>query len=53
MAEELEKESLTDIFGLKLRRAGDTIDTLEALGNPKFIGVYFGAHWAPPCRLFN
>ena len=27
--------------------------TASALGNSKFIGVYFGAHWAPPCRKFT
>ena len=21
--------------------------------SPKFWGIYFGAHWAPPCRKFN
>jgi len=20
---------------------------------PELIGIYFGAHWAPPCRLFT
>ena len=25
----------------------------EVLSNCKFVAIYFGAHWAPPCRLFT
>ena len=25
----------------------------KEIGNPEFLGFYFGAHWAPPCRLFT
>lgn len=31
----------------------EEVDTLTALSDSKFIGVYFGAHWAPPCRRFT
>ena len=31
----------------------EEVDTLSALSDSKFIGVYFGAHWAPPCRRFT
>ena len=26
---------------------------LEAIAHCKFVAIYFGAHWAPPCRLFT
>ncbi|KAL7536697.1 hypothetical protein ACHAXR_007345 [Thalassiosira sp. AJA248-18] len=31
---------------------GATVSTSEALGN-KTIGLYFSAHWCPPCRKFT
>ncbi len=26
---------------------------MEAISDCKFVAIYFGAHWAPPCRLFT
>ena len=45
------------ILGSQLRRGQDTIkleEVVDSFGNtPDLIGIYFGAHWAPPCRLFT
>ena len=27
--------------------------TVELMANIQFVGIYFGAHWAPPCRRFT
>jgi nucleoredoxin len=45
---------MEEIIGKSFRRGKETVD-LESLlkEKPDFIGVYFGAHWAPPCRLFT
>ena len=42
------------IVGDKLRKGAESHTTQDALSaNQKFVGIYFGAHWAPPCRLFT
>ena len=41
------------ILGKCLRDGQKTVETLSALQDTKFIAIYFGAHWAPPCRLFT
>jgi len=49
-----------ELFGKTLVRkmgatAGDntTISTSEALAGKKQVGIYFSAHWCPPCRGFT
>jgi len=32
---------------------GDTVDVDELKGEGKVIGLYFSAHWCPPCRGFT
>merc|ERR1719409_577581 len=32
---------------------GDTVDVDEIKGPGKYIGLYFSAHWCPPCRGFT
>ena len=44
---------MDSVLGENLRRGKDKIGTTAALKDTEFVGVYFGAHWAPPCRLFN
>ena len=42
-----------NIFGPHLRQAKAEVGTQPSLAGAKFTGIYFGAHWAPPCRLFT
>lgn len=41
------------IFGATLRQAKSEVATAASLTGARFTGIYFGAHWAPPCRLFT
>ena len=44
------------VIGSTLRFGQDTLsikEMVEIHGTPDLIGIYFGAHWAPPCRLFT
>ena len=43
---------MNNIIGSELRLGAQKVG-LEALGDIKFVAIYFGAHWAPPCRLFT
>lgn len=36
-----------------LLNAATVISTAEAFKDSQVVGIYFGAHWAPPCRLFT
>ena len=48
--------NLVSTLGEKLRKgenAENEVDTAGAVGQSQFVGVYFGAHWAPPCRKFT
>jgi len=31
----------------------DSLDGPEIEGSPKYIALYFSAHWCPPCRMFT
>ena len=45
---------MQDIVGEKLRLNEQTIGLAQAdFASYKYVGFYFGAHWAPPCRLFT
>lgn len=41
------------IIGKTFRKGKDTVDLSAVVSEPEFISIYFGAHWAPPCRLFT
>jgi nucleoredoxin len=43
----------TQIFGEHLMTKKGDVDTNEVLYNKKVVGVYFSAHWCPPCRRFT
>ena len=45
-------EIIYDLFGSKLRNAKKNSVSIDELSN-KTIGVYFSAHWCPPCRAFT
>jgi len=44
---------LVDLFGDTLQTQSGTASTKEALGDCDAVGVYFSAHWCPPCRGFT
>ena len=46
---------MEDILGKSLRKGEQEFATNQVVGinEQKFVGIYFGAHWAPPCRLFT
>jgi hypothetical protein len=45
--------SMESTLGKTFRRGKDTVDIEALLEAKDFVAVYFGAHWAPPCRLFT
>lgn len=42
-----------EIFGDQLVSKAGLKDTNELLSGKKIIGLYFSAHWCPPCRQFT
>jgi len=44
--------SFVQTFGEKLTSKSGTVDTAAALDG-KTVGIYFSAHWCPPCRGFT
>jgi len=40
------------LFGDKLQGKGGEVPTGDALDG-KVVGLYFSAHWCPPCRTFT
>jgi len=45
--------TLSALLGSKLLGGGGEVDTDSALNGKKAIGIYFSAHWCPPCRGFT
>jgi len=43
----------TKTFGDKLLKGGVEVNTAEALAGLDAIGIYFSAHWCPPCKGFT
>ena len=43
---------MENLFGPKLHSKTGEIDTATALKD-KVVGIYFSAHWCPPCRGFT
>ena len=44
---------MESIIGESFRKGKDTVSLDSVMQAKDFIAVYFGAHWAPPCRLFT
>ncbi|XP_074649400.1 tryparedoxin-like isoform X2 [Tubulanus polymorphus] len=34
-------------------KAGENVPVSSLSGKGKYIGLYFSAHWCPPCRMFT
>ncbi len=45
-------DAMYELFGKTLRNARDKKVSVDALAN-KTVGIYFSAHWCPPCRAFT
>jgi len=45
-------EAIIELFGSKLKNAKKKTVSVDTLAG-KTIGVYFSAHWCPPCRAFT
>jgi nucleoredoxin len=45
--------ALVSLFGDSLTTKSGDKPTAEVLGGKKAIGIYFSAHWCPPCRGFT
>lgn len=42
-----------EMFGESLLSSSGSVKTEEALKEAKYVGIYFSAHWCPPCRGFT
>lgn len=45
--------AFTDLFGDKLQSKSGEITIEAALAGKEAIGIYFSAHWCPPCKGFT
>ncbi|ETV94641.1 hypothetical protein H310_11635 [Aphanomyces invadans] len=43
----------TTYFGAELQTKDGVLPTEQVLGGKKYVGIYFSAHWCPPCRGFT
>jgi nucleoredoxin len=43
----------TELFGKRIVTKKGEMATSEVLKDKKVVGVYFSAHWCPPCRQFT
>ena len=41
-----------DVIGKNFLKGKESVD-IDSVIDAQFITLYFGAHWAPPCRLFS
>lgn len=46
-------EFFKGLLGDKLQGKNGAIDTHSISGEGKTVGIYFSAHWCPPCRGFT
>ncbi|XP_030847161.1 nucleoredoxin [Strongylocentrotus purpuratus] len=46
--------ALIELLGEKLQGAGGAeVETSSLCGSGRYVGLYFSAHWCPPCRKFT
>ena len=47
-------EEFTSLLGKRLINAcGEEVNIEDVVGEGKTVGLYFSAHWCPPCRGFT
>lgn len=46
-------DPFTALFGEKLTKGDELVSTSDALAGKVAVGIYFSAHWCPPCRGFT
>lgn len=47
--------AFTELFGATLlsEKGKTDVKTVDVLKDKKAVGIYFSAHWCPPCRMFT
>jgi len=45
--------ALVDLLGPSLLQGKESVKTADVLAGKKAVGLYFSAHWCPPCRGFT
>ncbi|EQC31377.1 hypothetical protein SDRG_10978 [Saprolegnia diclina VS20] len=45
--------ALHALLGAEIQTKAGIVPTADALANKKVVGIYFSAHWCPPCRAFT
>jgi len=45
--------AIIELFGEKLASGTEEVKTVEALAGAVTVGIYFSAHWCPPCKGFT
>lgn len=46
-------DAWTALLGIDLLTKRGVISTATALARAQVVGLYFGAHWCPPCHVFT
>jgi len=46
-------DAFATLFGDKLKTKSGEVSTTKALAGKSAVGIYFSAHWCPPCRNFT
>jgi len=45
--------AMAELLGEDLATADGEVKTADAMAGKKHVGIYFSAHWCPPCRGFT
>jgi len=53
LAHTMASNALIELIGDNLQSQSGTIATSVALADAEAVGIYFSAHWCPPCRGFT